>query len=182
MVSANVTGSRIELGASFRVPAMGSASPREATHVVEALDGSGRVLASVRTQAMEIDHETGVRHLAAVIPWSQQLEVGLVSVRVRDLRNPLSVSTARSVATAAPGLPEMVLPEPASTTVENAGAGRVRINLGAGYRDAMVRDGVTGEILGFVRNGEGEVSARPGRSLDIVYSDGVRSITRRYQQ
>ncbi len=182
MVSANVTGGRIELGASFRVPAMGSVPPRDATHMVEALDRTGRVIASVRAEAMEIDHESGTRHLAAVLPWSEQMEDALVSVRVRDIRNPLSVATARSIATPTLGQTEMVLPEPASTTVESIGAGRVRINLGAGYRDAMVRDGVTGEILGFVRNGEGEVSARPGRSLDIVYSDGVRSVTRRYQR
>lgn len=183
LVSATVTGGHIALDAALRVPAFASEPPRSATHIVEALDQSGRVLTSVPAQAMEIDHITGVRHISVVVPWSERLEKELVTVRVRDLHNPLSVAVASTAAerVAVGNATQMVLPEPEVPSIAGAASNRVRIQLASGYRDALVRDGVSGEVLGFVRNGIGEVSARPGQPLEIVYSDGVRSVTRRYR-
>jgi hypothetical protein len=42
----------------------------------------------------------------------------------------------------------------------------------------MVRDAATGQIMGFVRR-QGAVVGTGGRSVDVVFSDGVRSVVRR---
>jgi hypothetical protein len=58
-------------------------------------------------------------------------------------------------------------------------ARRVRVRWdNAGYRMAMVRDAATGEIMGFVRRSGAEV-ATGGRTTEVVFSDGVRSVVRR---
>jgi hypothetical protein len=72
-----------------------------------------------------------------------------------------------------------VLPDPAGT-VERPRADRARIRFNASqYRGAMVKDAATGQIIAFVRNSGDEIVTRNGRAIDVVYSDGVRSVTRR---
>ena len=43
----------------------------------------------------------------------------------------------------------------------------------------MVKDAATGQVIAFIRKSGDEVVVRNGRAVDIVYSDGVRSVTRR---
>jgi hypothetical protein len=46
------------------------------------------------------------------------------------------------------------------------------------YAMAMVRDANTGEVMGFVRQ-SGAAVAPGGRSVEVVFSDGVRSTVKR---
>ena len=43
---------------------------------------------------------------------------------------------------------------------------------------AMVRDAGTGEVLGFVRDA-GRTVVTGGRRVEVVFSDGVRSVVKR---
>jgi hypothetical protein len=135
----------------------------------------------VPVTASAIDHLPNERSFSVVLPWNDRMERSLATIRVRDIRAPIvstSLTSDAAVATvddnAAP-----VLPDPAST-VERPRADRARIRFNSAiYRAAMVKDAATGQVIAFVRNSGDEIVTRNGRAIDVVYSDGVRSVTRR---
>jgi hypothetical protein len=112
------------------------------------------------------------------------MEQALSNVRVRDLRSPLLAATRTSASAMTAGLRRsgrataaLAMPDPQSA-LESAGGGRVRVRWNkAAYPMAMVRNAANGQILGYVRN-PGDVVASSGRRLELVYSDGVRSVVR----
>ncbi len=183
MVSATDIKGKITVQPAFRVDARTPEPAPSPTHVVEALDSQGRVIASVMTQARSVDHIADEHHVATVIPWTQQLEQSLVSLRIRSIRNPLSAAVrTSSIAAAAATGANLELPAPAATVQETA-PNMVKVELSGPYVAAMVRDAATGEVLSFVRSANSApFAARSGRALSIVYSDGVRSVTRRVQR
>jgi len=55
-------------------------------------------------------------------------------------------------------------------------SGGVRLTWNAAaYPMALVRDVATGDILSFARRGSAVLGGAGGRTLDITWSDGVRS-------
>lgn len=148
---------------------------------VEALDAAGRVVVSSVVDAPSIDHATGdVRAFATTLALSAAEREAIVSLRVRDLRTPLSVGrqqrTARAIAAAAAastGTP------PPSTLEANRVANRLQLHWDATqFPRALVRDAATGRILGFARR-SGDGITLPSGAVDVILSDGVRSRTER---
>ena len=181
LVWGRVVDGRIELEPSFRVKAPTTLAPRGATHRVELLDAGGASLLSLPLEASVVDHtDPGheQRQFAVVLPWSAALEQRVQQVRVRDVRVP----TRATVQRAAEALPSAVgaralADDPSAQLDRTPRQIRVRWDNPA-YRMAMVRDAATGQIMGFVRR-QGAVVATGGRHVEVVFSDGVRSVVRR---
>ena len=188
LVWGRVVDGRIELEPAFRVHAPATPSPRAATHRVELFDETGQTLSTLPIVAQPVDHvPAGREHraFAVVVPWSATLEQQLVGVRVRDVRVPTRAAEQRAAvprtSTAAPGrtraLADSLADAPAEQ-LERAGR-QVRVRWdNPAYRMAMVRDASTGQIMGFVRS-QGADVATGGRPVEVVFSDGVRSVVRR---
>lgn len=186
LVWGRVIDGRVTLEPAFRVKAPRTAAAVRATHSVEALDADGNVLLTLPISADRVDHVTthDERQFAVVVPWTPMLEQALASVRVRDLRSSLMAASRASAASMSAGLRRsgrataaLAMPDPQSA-LEAAGGGRVRVRWNkAAYPMAMVRNAANGQILGYVRN-PGDVVASSGRTLELVYSDGVRSVVR----
>ncbi len=178
LVWGRVVDGRIELEPSFRVNAPVTPAPRGATHQVELLDAGGAALLTVPLEASVVDHiEPGheQRQFAVVLPWSATLEQRLQQVRVRDVRVPMRAALQRA-GTAAVGA-RALADAPAEQLERSARQVRVRWD-NPSYRMAMVRDAATGQIMGFVRR-QGAAVATGGRNVEVVFSDGVRSVVRR---
>jgi hypothetical protein len=181
LVWGRVVDGRIELEPSFRVTAPITPAPRGATHQVELLDANGTALVAMPLEASVVDHTAPgqeQRQFAVVLPWSPTLEQRLQQVRVRDVRVPTRAAVQRAAAAMpSPGGARALADDPSARLDRAARQIRVRWD-NPTYRMAMVRDAATGQIMGFVRR-QGAVVATDGRSVDVVFSDGVRSVVRR---
>ena len=63
-------------------------------------------------------------------------------------------------------------------TVDRTTDGRARVTWNSSaYPMAMVRDASTGALMGFVRR-SGDAVVTGGRAIDVIFSDGVRSVRR----
>ncbi len=185
LVWGRIVNGTVLLEPAFRITAPRSAASVRPTHVVEALDADGNLLLELPISADRVDHVTDhdERHFAAVVPWTATLEDALTRLRVRDLRSPLVAGTRASASAVAErrvrGAPRLAvaMPDPQVVT-EAAPAGRVRVRWDqTRYPMAMVRDAASGQIMGYVRqSGDGVVSG--GRRLEVVLSDGVRSVVK----
>ena len=119
------------------------------------------------------DHDE--RQFAVVVPWSLELERSLTRIRVRDAVSPL-VSATRIADGALAGTTTTDL----ASTIGADTRGRTRVQWNArAYPMVMARDAATGDILGFLRN-SGDAFNGGGRAVELVYSDGVRSVVRRH--
>ncbi len=175
LVWGRVVDGRIELEPAFRVRAPVSAAST-GTHRVELLDTDGAALQTVSFSAERVDHVTArdERHFAVVVPWTTQLDARLATLRVRDSRSTRQ-SVVQSAAARATG--QSVTDPEANVMAIGGSAARITWNSSA-YPMAMVRDALNGQILGFVRRSGGTVVTN-GRPVEVVLSDGVRSVVRR---
>ena len=176
LIWGRVVDGQVLLEPAFRVTARPTATPVSASHRVELLDRDGQSLLDIPMRAERVpdvvDHDE--RQFAIVVPWSAKLERSLARVRVRDASSPL----AAAVRTVSAAVVEGTTADPAaSTSAESRGRTRLHWNAQA-YPMVMARDAVTGDILGFLRTSGDAFSAR-GRAVELVYSDGVRSLVRR---
>ena len=181
LVWGRVVDGRIEMEPSFRVKAPITPAPRGATHQVELLDANGTALLAMPVEASEVDHTTSgheQRQFAVVLPWSATLEQRLQQVRVRDVRVPMRTAVQRASAALPSAVGARTLADEPSAQLDRA-ARQIRVRWdNPAYRMAMVRDASTGQIMGFVRR-QGAVVATGGRNVEVVFSDGVRSVVRR---
>ena len=186
LVWGRVVNGTVILEPAFRVTAQPTAAVSRPTHYVEALDANGAVLLELPIIADRVDHATDrdERQFAVVVSWTAAFEQALSQVRVRDVRTPLlsasrasvsavSARLARGMRTAQP----LAMPDP-QPVLESATAGRTRVRWNsAAYPMVMVRDARTGLVMGYMRS-SGESMAFGGRTVELVYSDGVRSVVR----
>jgi hypothetical protein len=185
LVWGRVVDGAIQLEPAFRVEAPSTPAASRPTHRLDLLDDAGAALLQLPIEASLVDHVTDreERQFAVVVPWSAALEDRLASIRVADPRAPLR-SVARRTPFASPAAAraagaQMLRAdvEPTETLARTAG-GRLRVSWrNGGYGMAMVRDASTGEIMGYVRRPGAEV-ATGGRRVEVVFSDGVRSVVR----
>ncbi|MES2522901.1 MAG: hypothetical protein V4617_09410 [Gemmatimonadota bacterium] len=175
LVWGRIVNGRVMLEPAFRVQAAPTPAVSSAAFHVEAIDAGGTVLMDLPIEAPLVDHVKShvERQFAVVLPWSARLERSLATLRVRDVRMPLSAASRSSDALAARQAP----PEPAARVERAAGRERLQWNSSA-FPMAMVRDVATGQTIAFLRHSGDDFAAR-GRTVDIVLSDGVRSVTRR---
>lgn len=182
LVWGRVVNGQPQLEPAFRVKAPVSASALSASHRLELLDADGTALLDTPIEAQRVDHATASdeRQFAVIVPWSATLEARLASIRVRDARSPLSASTRRSARMTAPATGGTPVVTPLQALVQAQVArttdGRTRVTWNSSaYPMAMVRDASTGALMGFVRR-SGDAVVTGGRAVEVVYSDGVRTV------
>jgi hypothetical protein len=171
---------RIAGGAVVLEPAFAASAPRRPprgnSHVVEALDAAGRILARQSFDAeLVADLPGDARHFAFVLPVSAAARGQVARLRVRSAAG-TSVERQGSMALRA-GV--SALRAPAARSVSRPAAHAVRIRWDAtGWPMAVVRDANTGVILAFARGGDMTLAAS-GAELDVTWSDGVQSVQER---
>jgi len=179
LVWGRVVNGVIQLEPAFRVNAPASASTTSASHRLELLDATGATLLDTPIEAQRVDHATATdeRQFAVIVPWSAVLEERLASIRVRDARSPLLAVARQSARMTAPGTGGTPIAPQLQAQVDRTTTGRARVTWNsAAYPMAMVRDAETGALMGFVRR-SGDAVVTGGRAVEVVYSDGVRTIT-----
>jgi hypothetical protein len=181
LVWGRVVNGQIRLEPAFRVTAPVSATAVSASHRIELLDADGTTLLDTPIEAQHVDHATATdeRQFAVIVPWSTTLEARLASIRVRDARSPLSAAARQSARMTAPGgTGGTPVAPPLQAQVDRTTDGRARVTWNrSAYPMAMVRDASTGALMGFVRR-SGDAVVTGGRAIDVIFSDGVRSVRR----
>jgi hypothetical protein len=177
LVWGDMTDGRVRLAPSFfladHVSDRSAPPAADVTLRVEALDASGRVLASVLTPASSVDHASGdVRHFAVTLPLSAAQHEALATVRVQDVRSPLvGASRRRAAVTDARGVQQSL---GAAVRIERAGARAHLVWDDARVAGALVRNAATGRVLSILRQ-TGGAFAVPSGDVEVIVSDGVRS-------
>ncbi len=179
LVWGRLTHAGVVLEPAFRVAPPSIPPTGSGRYRVEGLAASGAVLFSYpvepvpsMTAGLQTDHE---EHFATVLPLSQADDATLA--RVRLVTPAGSVERLSLQAVQQPGRQLFLRDPAASTTKPNAAQAIVRWD-GGTYPMALVRDASTGEILSFARGGAATIWTT-GRSFDVTFSDGVRSVARR---
>ncbi len=178
LVWGRVVNGVIQLEPAFRVIAPVSASTTSASHRLELLDATGATLLDTPIEALRVDHATATdeRQFAVIVPWSSALEERLATIRVRDARSPLLAVARQSARMTAPSTGGTPIAPQLQAQVDRTTTGRARVTWNsAAYPMAMVRDAATGALMGFVRR-SGDAVVTGGRAVEVVYSDGVRTI------
>ncbi len=182
----HITNGEAQLEPAFRIVASPAPPPvGRGRYVIDVLDARDRVLSTTRFDGDQIDHRDDVRTFAFSVPvrsWTSpaaaiRVREGtrvLTERRVADApRAPAAVTRVR----ANDGRSMVISPD---ATVVRRGTAALSISWNRSEWPAvMVRDVSTGAILMFARRSDqvAQVSGRP--QLDLVFSDGVRSVTRR---
>lgn len=183
LVWGRVIDGQIQLEPAFRVSAPITPAASRPTHRLDLIDDDGSALLQLPIEAAAVDHATGhlEQQFAVVVPWSAALEARLSAVRVSDNRLPTRSAVRRSDRTrglagvqATPGA-RMNDAGPDATLSRDSRQVRVSWSNRA-FAMALVRDQSTGQILGFIRE-PGAAVTTAGRTVDVVFSDGVRSET-----
>jgi hypothetical protein len=184
LVWGRVVNGKVVLEPAFRVTARPTPAQAGGTHRLQALDARGNTLLDFAFSPERVDHafDRDERQFAIVVPYSATLARSLATLRVFDVQQPMAAASVNSRSTTAAAfsvsaMDSVPVAMPATAaTISNIGTTRKRIEWNkAAYPMAMARDAATGEIMAFLRNsGDGMVSG--GRSVDLVLSDGVRSM------
>lgn len=165
----------ITLEPSFRLVARPSVPTGTGAYTLQGTDASGAAIFSYAFDPEVTDDDAGPaeRHFAFVIPMSDAAQARLHGLTVSG--NGRSASRASSLGAAAlQGVSD-------GTSADAEGATRARVRWNAAPNGAamvLVRDAQSGEVLSFARGGDVSVATGQGE-LELVTSDGVRSVARR---
>ena len=182
----HLAGGEAQLEPAFRIVASPAQPPvGGGRYAIDILDAGDRVLSTTRFDGDQIDHRDDVRTFAFSIPvrnWTS----AAASIRVREGAR---VLTQRRVPDA-PEAPVAVtrvraddgrsLVHAPDATVVRRGAAALSISWNRRvWPTVMVRDASSGAILMFARSADQVARVRGAVQLDLIFSDGVRSVTRR---
>ena len=168
---------------AFSVVAQPTPEAANATHVADLYDDMGALITSYRFEMEAVDHLAGESQFATVVPLTPTQQQRVSRIVLRSLRSPLPLGSIRSAAANLAGLRADQGAEAADliprARLESGSAGRRRVSWNDRvYKMGMVRDRNTGEILSFLRKPGDEFRA-DGRAVEIVFSDGTRSVIER---
>jgi len=145
---------------------------------IEGLDATGAAVFSIAFEGHAIaDARRAARSFAFTIPLSSFDPARLSALRLAGPGGSAEVLGGRLAESLRSGA---VAPS-AKLSAGRAASGRTQLSWdGATYPMALIRDARTGQVLSFARGGRAEV-ASTGAQLEVVLSDGVRSISQRTQ-
>ena len=150
---------------AFELAARAALPTRGGSHVLEGFDGAGIRLFRVAFDPVAVAH-SDESHFAFALPADLAQPDRLATLRLSG-----NGRTTERATRATPA------PAPAA---QRLGAGRVALDWNArDYPMALVRDPVSGRVLSIARRGS--VSVHAAGALDVVFSDGVRSVRRRVE-
>lgn len=149
---------------AFEIVAPPSLPTRPGPYRVRATDDAGRVLFDFAFEGTAIADAVNERQFAFVVPIGESWPASLRLIT--EGRESARHTRTETLSAARLGAAARRVVDRASLTW-NA----------ADYPMALVRDAMTHEVLAFARGGRIDV-ASPGPSLDVIFSDGVRSVRR----
>jgi hypothetical protein len=143
--------------------------PEAADHYrVEGVDAAGRVLFVSSFEPAVIDHAPTLKHFAAAVPVSPDVEAQLAEIRVTG---PAGSATMSRPAAASSSASEL-----RPTAVRRLGMPASTISCGdTSSRGILVLDEATGEVRGAGSSGAMAALVEPGRRLSVLCSDGLRT-------
>lgn len=168
---------------AFSVVAQPTPEAANANFVADLYDEMGGLIASHRIASDEVDHDAGQQQFAVVVPLAPAQQQRVSRIVLRSLRSPLPAAVVRSALTQTAAFRSdsaaSVVALAPQVRLESVAGGRRRANWNnQAYRMGMVRDRNTGEILSFLRK-PGDEFRTDGRAVEVVFSDGARSIVER---
>jgi hypothetical protein len=159
----------VVLEPAFEINARPSLPTKRGPYRLRGLDGAGRELFDFSFEAAQIDHAPSEKGFAFVVPLSSTAK----PASIRLSTNVGEVTRRRMTMVVSPGDPTTGLTAPRLQTIGR----RARLEWNtSSYPMALIRDRRTGQILSFARGGKVEVG-RPASDLEIVFSDGVSSVS-----
>jgi uncharacterized protein YjdB len=177
LIFGRITESGVSLSPAFTVdvPA-GNVVPTGGRHEVTGTSGSGAAVFRVRFDGTPVADGAGEgeEHFSFIVPLSDE---ELASLERLELQGP----NGSVVRAAQSGMPATEITE---TSMEQLPTGRLRISWDANqYPAGFLRDTRTQRLMGFVRGGDVEFEPRstPVSALEVVLSDGLRSVPVRPQ-
>lgn len=178
LVWGRIVGGEVILEPAIPVRAA-AVTPEPGPFTVEARDTSGRVIASVPFQGELLEDFPGqeVRIFSFVLPYRAAEQDTVQSLRVTRQGRELARAARREAARTPAGVDS----EPGALPVISADDETVTISWDPDRHPlVVVRDAVTGEILGFHRGGLGRMTRPKGRELEVVACDGIGARIQRH--
>lgn len=163
LVWGRVSGSELVLEPAFELSMPPRLPEGTGPYRIEGFDAAGARLFSMAFAGEAVDHQAGHRHFAFAIPARLAAPDRLAKLR---LVGPEGV-VERVRAGSAGG---------ATAVVRRAADGATASWSDESYPMALIRDAQTGAILSFARGGEAEFAAARGQGVQVLLSDGVRSV------
>lgn len=175
MVSGTIRNGIISIDPAFSL-SNGTVSPKSAgRYSIDALDANGKMLLSWRFDPYVVEDggRDGGEAFVVGVPANEAVQQAIAKLVVRAVNG--SAATARVSSAALSADPASVL------TVRRAGSKATLAWSPARVPSLMVRDRVTGTVLGLSHSGELELSQFGAADrLELLASDGTRSTTVRY--
>lgn len=178
LVWGSVRDGQVVLEPAFELTAPVALPERPGPYRLETRDGAGALLSSISFDGVEVmDGVPGERHFAFAIP-----RAALRLDQAAELR--LSGAGAHSVRLSRlppAGSLQLAAPRFSMTRTDAGGRPGVSVDWDAERHPmVMVRDPGTGQVLSFARGGRMNVRT-DAAALDLLFSDGVRTTSRRVQ-
>ena len=174
-----ISNDRLTLEPAFVVTTRPSL-PREAgPYTLEGLDADAMSVFSISFSGEKVaDASDGARHFAFAIPLSWAPLDRLATLRLVGNGLQATMTSAADQLLLQLGDAAPAVTEPAASLQRiSASSDRLTWNHRI-YPVVMVRDRGTGEIISFARGGVASIWTS-GRELQLVFSDGIRSVTKR---
>ena len=177
LVWGRIVNGVVTLEPAFEISAPAQVPARRGSYLLEGLDDRGGVLFSYPFEGESVaDQVVEQRQFAFVIPFGGSRSERLARLRVRGGSRDAELSSAAALGAQGRGasILRQLQPMPGRQASVVSGGVQLTWNVVA-YPMALVRDAATGDILSVARRGKARIGGAAGRTLDITWSDGVRS-------
>ena len=177
LVWGRIVNGVVTLEPAFEIAAPIQLPEQRGAYVLEGLDDHGGILFSYRFEGDPVaDQVVEQRQFAFVIPFGASRSDRLARLRVRGGGRDAELSSMAAMNAQGRGITFLRQLQPMPDRQARVVGGGVRLTWNAAaYPMALVRDVATGDILSFARRGSAVLGGASGRTLDITWSDGVRS-------
>ena len=174
LVWGRMRGDQLVLEPAYELEAPPALPARRGTDVLEGFGAAGERLFSIAFDAERLGDLPDERAFAFVVPMRMLQGVPLARLRLASRgREVERTSRMSAIGVSAIG----PVAEALTTTRLDARTTRITWHAGA-VRGVLIRDGKTGDILAFGRDGSAHVRS-DGSELELLFSDGVRTLKRR---
>jgi hypothetical protein len=175
LVWGRISKEGIELEPAFEVTTRPALPNTRGPYTLDGLDANGAAVFSISFAGNQVTHAPeGTSQFAFAVPVTEDQKARLVSLRLRG--------NGRQAVIAAAGSAESTMQSARASGVRQSpalqriGANNLSLRWNkAAHPMVMVRDARNGQILSFARDGAVTLGVEPGRQLDLVFSDRIRS-------
>lgn len=154
---------------AFEINARPSLPTKRGPYRLQAVDAAGRELFNFTFEAAQLHDAGGEKGFAFVVPLPSTAKPASIRLSTKNGET----TRRKRAAVVEPGDPGIAVTAPRLLAMGRGS--RLEWDT-TNYPMALIRDHRTGQILSFARGGKVEI-ARPSSELDILFSDGVSSVS-----